>query len=359
MSETLLNEIRASRPAAPADLRERVRALSVAEPAREPLLDRVRFNWGWRRLVLVAPAAMLVVLVAAGAIGLSRGELGSRDGETAASGGETATSLKTFDDADAAMPESSEAAPPTTRALLPSPAGAADSGAGVAPVPGQLQRFEAELSLRVDDVNALSDATKRAQRIALEHGGSVASLSYDAPSQGIGGAQITLRIPTARVQSALSELAQLGTILGQRYGIQDLQQQADSLQTQIEQTQRQIARIQAQLGNPNLSDENEAVLRGRLSTAQQKLAGLREAARTTRAEAATSTVYLSLTTEEIEAAPVGGGRLDDVKNVLEWEGIAALYVLVVAGPFVLLGILVWLALRLLRRRETTRLLEQN
>ena len=358
MSETLLNEIRASRPAAPAELRERVRALSVAEPAREPLLDRVRFNWGWRRLVLVAPAAMLVVLVAAGAIGLSRGELGSRD-ESAASGGETATSLNTFDDADAAMPESSKAAPPTTRALLPSPAGAADSGAGVAPVPGQLQRFEAELSLRVDDVNALSDATKRAQRIALEHGGSVASLSYDAPSQGIGGAQITLRIPTARVQSALAELTQLGTILGQRYGITDLQQQADSLQTQIEQTQRQIARIQAQLGNPNLTDENEAVLRGRLSAAQQKLAGLREAARTTRAEAATSTVYLSLTTEEIQATPVGGGRLDDVKNVLEWEGIAALYVLVVAGPFVLLGILVWLALRLLRRRETTRLLEQN
>ena len=66
MSETLLNEIRATRPEAPTALRERVRALSVREPVREPLLDRVRFTWGWRRLVLAAPATIVVALVAAG-----------------------------------------------------------------------------------------------------------------------------------------------------------------------------------------------------------------------------------------------------------------------------------------------------
>jgi uncharacterized protein DUF4349 len=237
---------------------------------------------------------------------------------------------------------------------------AAPPSAGVVgPTPGTLQRFEAELSLKVDDVEALSNATKSAQRIAAEHGGSVASLSYEAPSQGVGGAQITLRIPTNRVESALAELSQLGTILGQRYGIQDLQQQADSLQKQIEDTQRQIARIQAALGNPNLTDENEAVLRSRLANAQQKLAGLREAMRTTRAEAATSTVYLSLTTEEIAATPVGGGRLEGIKDVLVWEAVAALYVLVVAGPIILLCVLVWLGVRWARRRETTRLLAEN
>jgi Domain of unknown function (DUF4349) len=358
MSETLVNEIRATRPAAPEALRERVRALSVQEPAQEPFLDRIRFTWGWRRLVLVAPAAVAVALVAGGVIGLTRGDVGSRGSEEAASG--TTTALQTFGDDDASA-ESSAASPPSTRALLPSAkdAGSASAGGAVAPVPGQLQRFEAELSLRVDDVNALSDATKRAQQVALQHGGSVASLQYDAPSLGVGSAQITLRIPTARVQSALAELAQLGTIVGQRYGIQDLQQQADSLQTQIEQTQRRIAQILAQLGNPNVTPENRAVLQSRLTSNRQKLTGLREAMRGTQAEARTSTVYLSLTTEEIEGAVGGGSRIDDVKDVLAWEAIAVLYVLVVAGPFVLLGILVWLALRLLRRRETARLLEQN
>ena len=45
--------------------------------------------------------------------------------------------------------------------------------------------------------------------------------------------------------------------------------------------------------------------------------------------------------------------------MLAWEAIALLYFLVVAGPFIVVGFLVWLALRLARRRQETRLLEQN
>jgi Domain of unknown function (DUF4349) len=351
MSETLLNEIRATRPEAPSALRERVRALGVQEPAPEPLLDRLRFTWGWRRLVLAVPATVVVALVAAGVVGITR------DGSDEAARTPNATALEAFGQ-EAATSEA--ASPPAdSRALAPAAKDSSAAGGTVAPAPGQLQRFEAELSLRVDDVEALSNATKQAQQIARSHGGSVASLSYDAPSQGVGTAQITLRIPTAQVEGALAELSQLGTIVGQRYGIQDLQQQADSLQTQIEQTQRRIAQILAQLGNPSLSDENRVVLQSRLTSNRQKLTGLREAMKSTRAEAATSTVYVSLTTEESQATPVGGSRLDDVKDVLAWEAIAALYVLVVAGPFVILGVLVWLLIRLLRRRETARLLEQN
>ena len=352
MSEPLLNEIRATRPEAPSALRERVRALRVEEPVREPLLDRFRYTWGWRRLVLVAPATVLVALVSAGAIGLTRDDAPEQSVSDT-----PALAREEMFGQDEAAPEA--ASPPSTRALAPTAKDSGAAGGTVAPAPGQLQRFEAELSLRVDDVGALSDATKQAQQIARDHGGSVSSLSYDAPSQGVGTAQITLRIPTAQVEGALTELSQLGTIVGQRYGIQDLQQQADSLQTQIEQTQRRIAQILAQLGNPALSDENRVVLQSRLTSNREKLTGLREAMKSTRAEAATSTVYLSLTTEEISAVPVGGSRLDDIKDVLAWEAIALLYVLVVVGPFVIVGIVVWLLLRLLRRRETARLLEQN
>ena len=230
----------------------------------------------------------------------------------------------------------------------------------VAPTPGQLQRYEAQLSLRVEDVEGLSDATKQAQRIALQHGGSVASLRYNAPDAGTGAAQITLRIPTARVESALAELTQLGTIVGQSYGIDDLQQQADSLQTQIEQTQRRIAQILTQLESSTLSAEDRAVLQSRLTASRQKLTGLRDSLRSTNAEARTATIYLTLTTEEIEPGAVGeSSPLDDVKDVLAWEAIALLYFLVVAGPFIILGFLIWLALRLRRRHVTTRLLEQN
>ena len=348
MSDLLLDEIRATKPAAPTALRERVRAVAAQEPARTPFLSR--FEWRrfeWKRLVLVAPAVLVVAVIAGSVIGLTRDDVVKGGGGDSVASGEATATLESY----GAQREAQKglAVPPAT----------ADSGASVPPVPGQLQRYEAELRLRVDDVEALSTATKRAQRIALQHGGSVASLQYDAPAEGVGAAQITLRVPTARVASAMSELSQLGTIVGQRYGIDDLQVQADTLQSQIEATQRQIAQLVARLASTTLPAEKRVVLQGRLNNARQKLAGLREGLRTTNAEARTATIYLTLTTEEIEPAAVGGSRLDDVKDVLAWEAIALLYVLVVAGPFILLGVLVWLAFRLRRRQVETRLLEQS
>lgn len=335
MSETLLHEIRSTRPTAPESLRERVRELAAQEPAREPFLARFR----QRSLLVVAPATLVVALLAAGVIGLARD--GVPGDEQSASPG-VATGGATL---ESAAPERTKLAP----------AGAADS-ALVPPVAGRLQRYEAELRLRVDDVEALSTATKRAQRIALQHGGTVASLQYDAPAEGIGAAQITLRIPTARVQSAMAQLSQLGTILGQRYGIEDLQVQADTLQSQIEAAQRQIAQLVARLASTTLPADDRVVLQSRLTNAREKLADLREGLRGTNLEARNATIYLSLTTEEITPDAQSGSRLDDVKDVLAWEAIALLYALVVAGPFLVLGVLVWLALRLRRRREEARLL---
>jgi hypothetical protein len=306
-----------------------------------------------RQLVLVAPVALVLALSAATVIGLTREDVTGGDQITASGAGETTTR--------AIAPGFERAQPQQSEALkgLAAPPATADSSGAVPPATGQLQRYEAELRLRVDDVDALSGATKSAQRIALSHGGSIASLQYEAPSVGIGSAQITLRIPISKVQSAMTELSALGTIVGQRYGIEDLQVQADTLESQIEATQRQIAGILAQLESTILSDASRAVLKSRLANARVKLKGLREGLAGTRAEARTATIYLSLTTEKIEPGAVGGGPLDNIKDVLAWEAIGLLYFVVVAGPFLLIGFLVWLALRLRRRQVDTRLLEQN
>ena len=77
------------------------------------------------------------------------------------------------------------------------------------------------------------------------------------------------------------------------------------------------------------------MLKSRLANARVKLKGLREGLAGTRAEARTATIYLSLTTEKIEPGAVGGGPLDNIKDVLAWEAIGLLYFLVVAGPFIL------------------------
>jgi hypothetical protein len=341
-SEALQRELRSARPAAPETLRRRVRELAVEEPAPEPVWRRLSL----RRFVLVAaPAAAAVALLVAALGALPRP--GTGDDEMAAVGGEAAT--KSLDrqarEGAPAQAEDSAMAPPGAGAL--------------APTPGRLQRYDAQLQLRVDGVDELSSATQQAMRIARSLGGTVASVAYDAPSAGIGSASLTLRVPVERVQQAVVQLSGLGTILGQRYGIEDLQPAADDLAKQIEATQARVAQLQESLRNPNRTPAERAVLQARLAEARRQLTDLRAALSGTRSEARLATIQLGLTTEEISAAPPAEkGALDRVVDILRWEAVALLYVLVVAGPFVLVALGVWLALRLRRRRQETRLLAQ-
>ena len=354
-SEELQREIRAARPVAPGELRERVRLLVAAPPPREPFLNRFTL----RRLVLLAPATVIVALLAGSVIGLTRGGVSNgRDqvSESEAFSGPTEARVAppgaTNDATGAPTTAVPKTAPPT--ALVPSP------DAAIAPDPGRVQRYGAELQIRVENLESLSRATQRAQRIAASLGGNVSSLSYNAPRGGIGSANIVLRIPIGRVQTAMAQLSQLGTILGQRFGVEDLQPAVDDLTTQVEQTQGRMARLVRRLENTSLLAEERAVLRSRLASERARLGDLRSGLSATRAEGRFATVSLALTTEEIEAvAPAEESKLDGIKDVLVWEGVVALYALVVAGPILLLSGLLWLALRLRRRQQETRLLEQS
>jgi Domain of unknown function (DUF4349) len=349
MSDSLITELRAAKPVVRPELRERVRSLAAAEPARQPFLARFE----WRRLVLVAPATIVLALVAAGVIGLTRNDV-SGGGDQAAVGRVAPTTPER-----SAPPAAFENAPNAAQVSPALPPAAADASGAIAPDPGRVQRYQAELQVRVENLDELSQATQRAQRIAGALGGNISSLSYDAPRGGIGSANIVLRVPVERVQAAMTQLSQLGTILGQRFGIEDLQPAVDDYTRQVERLQRRIASLNSQLANPDLTEENRAILRSRRTAAQQELAGFRRELKATRAEGRFATIALTLTTEKIEAVvPRGDGKLDGIKDVLVWEGVVALYALVVAGPVVLLGVLIWLALRLRRRREETRLLAQ-
>jgi hypothetical protein len=345
-SETLERELRAAQPVAPAVLRERIRTIAAEEPQRETFLQRLSL----RRFVLVAtPATVVVALIAAGVIGLSGGA--DENGTFAEGGGSDAAAAKTLQSATREAPVAQEdadsAAPPS-------------AGSALAPTPGRLQRFDAQLQLQVDGVDELSSATQQAMRITRSLGGAVSSVSYDAPSQGVGSAQLTLRVPVARVQSAIVQLSGLGTILGQRYGIEDLQPAADDLARQIQETQARIAELRESLRNPDRTPAQRATLQAELAEAQRRLRDLRAGLEGTRAEARLATIQLGLTTEEILLAPAEEERaLDGVVDVLRWEALALLYVLVVAGPFILVGLLVWFLLRLRRRREEARLLAQT
>jgi Domain of unknown function (DUF4349) len=346
-SEALEQEIRASRPAAPTELRERVRLLAAQEPASASVFARMRTRRG---LLVALPATAVVALLAAGVIGLTRP--GSADDSIAVGGGATGSGGDAVQDSATSL--ESRAATPQAAA----PSGPADA---IAPDPGRLQRIDAELGLRVEGVEELSRATQQAMRIVRGLGGHVGSVSYDATPGGAGSAQLALRVPSARVQSAVVQLSGLGTILGQRYGIQDLQATVDDLARQITETQQRIAQLRRQLRNTSIIDDERAELRVQLDEARRQLAELRRLRDGTTAEGRFATIQLHLTTEDVLATPGAGGDdlLDRVVDILRWEGLALLFALVVAGPFVVLGLLAWLVLRTRRRRVETRLLAEN
>ena len=91
-----------------------------------------------------------------------------------------------------------------------------------------------------------------------------------------------------------------------------------------------------------------------------QIAKLRRGRASTIHAASYATVSVQMTTKP---APIpvrsGQGSLHDLGVAFRWLGIGAVYVLALAAPFVLLGALVWLVLRVVRRHRENELLSSS
>jgi hypothetical protein len=324
-SGRIAQELRASRPVASAALHERVAALGP-QPA-----PRWSFHWPSRRLVLgLAAAALLASLVAAG---VTRGPSKQRD----AAEGFHPTLAQHGSSAGA------KAYPPQQRAAkdrLPVFGAATVPAANAA----RLQRYQATLRLRVDDVEQLSAATRRAMTLARSLGGYVGEVQYSTHAGKRGAARVVLRVPVGSVQDALTTLTGLGTILQQQTGILDVTRRAGR-------ESRQIAKLEHQL--ETASPQEAPAIRAHLRTLQAKHLRLLRSASLAR-------IVLTLTTPAQQvAAPSRFHRtFDDAGGVLLRELQFLLYAVVVAGPLLLLGAAGVATARAARRRSDRRLLER-
>jgi hypothetical protein len=142
--------------------------------------------------------------------------------------------------------------------------------------------------------------------------------------------------------------------------IDDLQQNLDELTRREASTRTQIARIRARLESETLDPQTEAVLRSRLQTLRADLVSIRGELAATNAGARMSTIQLSVVTPGATGAVAPASRidrtLDEALNVLAWEGVVALGLLIVLAPFALVGLAAWLGRRVYRRHEEERLL---
>jgi len=326
-SGRIAQELRASRPVASAALRERVAALGPAEPAA----PRWTFRRPSGRLVLgLAAAALLASLVAAG--------LTREPSKPRAEG----SHLTVNHGAAGAGAQGSTYAPRSSVEKTPAPV----SGRAILPATGtlRLQRYQATLRLRVDDVEKLSTATKRAMTLARSLGGYVGEVQYSTHAGKRGDARVVLRVPVGSVQAALTTLIGLGTILQQQTGILDVTRRADR-------ESRQIAKLEKQL--ETATPQEAPAIRAHLRTLQAKHLRLLRSASLAR-------IVLTLTTPAQQAAaPSRFHRtFDDAGGVLLRELRLLLYALVVAGPLLLLGGAGVATARAARRRSDRRLLER-
>jgi hypothetical protein len=332
-SPDLIHELRASRPSAPLELRTRVREIATARPKPAPWAS---WRFPVRRGVLVAvPAAAALAFASAGVLGLARSDAPqqsvARDAQTEKTMLESAT---------------------TPSALAPT------QGAADAATDERAQRISATLTVEVSDSDAVSRAAQEALDLTRSLGGHVVSSSVATGEEG--QASITVRVPVGKVQEAITGLSDLGRIVSQQVNIEDLQQTLDELEKREAKVRSEIARIRARLQTEELDPQTEAVLRSKLQTLRAELTDLRAGISSTEAEAQMSTIQLTVVTPGAFGAVAPPSRIDraidEALNVLAWEGVIALGMLIVLAPFALLAVAAWLGRRLYRRHEEERLL---
>jgi hypothetical protein len=328
----LAAELRAARITAPAEVRERIRAIAATDTtAREP-----RFTWR-RALVVALPVAAAV----AATVVFTRPAH-----HPTALPGETAV-LQTAK-VRAADAQSAPAATGATQLAGPLPH-VAGTAIPVPPSRTRVQRYGATLGLRVPTPDGVSSGVQRALRIATALGGHPTSVH--ATSHGrTAHAELVLKIPRRNVQRAITRLSQLGTITGEQVDVQDLQPGLDA-------NGRTIARIQTTLAALRAEAQTPDVIR-QIAALTDEIAALQRAQANTIRSASFATVRLSLATPPVKAAVhhTHRGPFHWLGQALLWGGIGAVYALVLAIPLALLTFLVALGLRTMRRRREDALL---
>ena len=375
---TALAEMREQVPEAPAELRERIRALAAEEARVEPRPRRARFGGNrlsFARVGAIAAAALVVAVAIPAVVGIARDGAGD---ETSSSSPAPQASVKAVGGQPLLPPAAAEDstgsgdAPGTARRHRrpppPPPAAGKDAGTsspeGAAPLPStnRAQNYSASIRLHVDNPDELSEAVQSAIRSTRQLGGYVTYVDYGTSGAKDGEATLAVRVPVGRVQAAIAGFSQLGTILEQQTEIVDVQGRIDRITRNIQQRRDRIAKLEAELQDPTLSETERDRLEARLVQAKRGLANATSERAAVLRQSRFAKLDLAFTTEKSnEPAPPPSElrtTLDDAIGILAAELGVLLFVLIAGAPFIALALLAWLAARTLRRGANQRILEQ-
>jgi hypothetical protein len=363
----VLDELRSRRAEPRPELRIEV-ADRLAAPRVRP---RRAGTWRARPLVAVGGFAALAVCVVGTAVVLSSGSSSPR----AVEHGSAPTSLQPTTQqrltSDATAKKSFQSAATSSAATA---GGAAPSGAAAppatssaplatpAPADGRLQDYQAWMRLRVTSTTRLSQVAQRSISLTRGFGGYVTRSDVNVQGARSGTADVDVHIPIARVQDAIARFSSLGVIVGQHVAVADLQQSYDAAARRVESLRHSLALIEVRLADPKVTPEQRLALLGQRERARHALAGATQTTTDLTARGAYARLDLSFSTGAKPAAvvPQQDSRfthaLHQVGGILETGAIAALYVVLLGGPILLVVALALLGRRMRRRRSERDLL---
>jgi hypothetical protein len=301
--------------------------------------------WHWEQLRMQlawAGAAVstvgVLVLIVWGISSVSVG--GSDDKASSSSGSYSASSAST------PMSETKSAA------------GSASSSAPVAPdARVQIRNVELTLSTAPASVEDVSD---KAIAVADDLGGYVADSSVTARQS----AELTLKVPQAKLQQALTQLSRLGHVTSRTQDTQDVTDQKAQLDSAVRDARAYRDSLRSRLARAK-TDRLATSLRGRLARAEQALRERERDVARLAGQTSMATIAVTIHGDRHPAGAVvaSGGRwtpgdaLRDAGRVLEVIAGVLVIALAVLVPVAILAALAVALNRLLTRRRRERALE--
>jgi autonomous glycyl radical cofactor GrcA len=233
----------------------------------------------------------------------------------------------------------------------------------VAPITSgnRLAELQATLLLKVKNRDQLSERAAEAMKIA-QLNGYVVTTRVNAPSRGVATAYLVLKVPAKKSQDALIQISNLGKILSQKVALVDVKGTVTSEGNAIQALKREIVSLQKTLDTQSLTPQARSQIEIRLANDRAQLNSLRLQRTSDILRGRLATITLTLTTGDLSKPVAHPSRvhkaIDKAWNGLSTEISWVAMALIVASPFLVIGLVLLALLRARRRHEEHRLLEK-
>jgi hypothetical protein len=359
----LSEDVRSLAPPMAAGFEQRLRA-RVEQPPAHPRPRRTR-DWAGalarpRVAAGMASAAVTVLVVLALVLSGPQGHgVESRAGSGA---GAAAAGVK----APSSAPASSPAVPALSHERMGTSGATAKAGE-LAPVPGppatapgRVQQLAASIGLSTSagEVQGVSDAVAR---LAVRDEGYVQDSHVQVQRHGSSEANLTLRLPSARLSAALAAIARLAPVSSESQSLQDITNTYDAARQRLDDANAERRALLRALAAATTQGQIDS-LRERLSQARSAITQDQSALQAVSQRASSAEVEVTVLADGGAAASASEGLtlhrgLHDALRVLTVAVVVALITAAVLVPLALLIAALAGAHRVWRRRRRERVLD--